>query len=229
MPSAPLALAIGSWPSSILAVDQIAWKVLVEAEPRIDVARKFVRRGDDRLQRRADESVAMRLAAGQRAGVAAKEGQVRREFLAKRHVRCNSSKSIRRRLLGGQRREMQPRDGRATTRMKAGKTARPRPRAKVEQSAEFFVSNPMRAAYSRPPTLCVCSAGRQVPGLLWQAWKHGRPWPRGVMSLTLPAKRKASARPGTESAARTSHLAPEQTRPQADALGRDRQCAAQRL
>jgi hypothetical protein len=58
----------------------------VEAEPRIDVARKFVGLGDDRLQRRADEGVAMRLAAGQGARVAAQEWQVRSEFLAKRHT-----------------------------------------------------------------------------------------------------------------------------------------------
>ena len=57
----------------------------VQAEPRIDVARKFVGLGDDRLERCADESVAMGLAAGQRARVAAKKGQMRSEFLAKRH------------------------------------------------------------------------------------------------------------------------------------------------
>ena len=58
---------------------------LVQTEPRIDVAREFVGLGDDRLQRRADECVAVRLAAGQRARVAAKERQVRGEFLAKGH------------------------------------------------------------------------------------------------------------------------------------------------
>ena len=57
----------------------------VQAEPRIDVARKFVGLGDDRLERGADEGVAMGLAAGQRARIAAKEGQMRSEFLAKRH------------------------------------------------------------------------------------------------------------------------------------------------
>ena len=71
----------------MLAVDQIAWKVLVEAEPRIDVAREFVGLGDDRFERGPDESVAMRLAAGQRARVAAQERQMRSEFLAKRHKR----------------------------------------------------------------------------------------------------------------------------------------------
>ena len=58
---------------------------LVQAEPRIDVARKFVGLGDDRLERRADERIAVRLAAGQGARIAAKEWQVRSEFLAKRH------------------------------------------------------------------------------------------------------------------------------------------------
>ena len=87
MPSAPVGLVrrllafldIGGRPDRVEGP--------VEAEPRIDVARKFVGRGDDRLERCADESVAMRLAAGQRAGVAAQEGQMRREFLAKRHDR----------------------------------------------------------------------------------------------------------------------------------------------
>jgi hypothetical protein len=47
---------------------------LVEAQPRIDVAWKLVRLGDDRLQRGAHESIAMGLAAGQGAGIAAQEG-----------------------------------------------------------------------------------------------------------------------------------------------------------
>jgi hypothetical protein len=37
---------------------------LVETETRIDVARKLVRLCDNRLERSADESIAMRLAAG---------------------------------------------------------------------------------------------------------------------------------------------------------------------
>ena len=60
-------------------------KGLVQAKPRIDVARKFVGLGDDRLERRPDEGVAVRLAAGQGARVAAKEWQVRSKFLAKGH------------------------------------------------------------------------------------------------------------------------------------------------
>ena len=55
---------------------------LVETEARIDVARKFVGLGDDRFESRADERVAVRLAAGQRARIAAKEWQVRSKFLA---------------------------------------------------------------------------------------------------------------------------------------------------
>ena len=58
---------------------------LVEAQPRIDVARKFVGLGDDRFERCADECVAVRLAAGQRARIAAEEWQVRCKFLAKGH------------------------------------------------------------------------------------------------------------------------------------------------
>ena len=58
---------------------------LVEAEPRIDVAGEFVGLCDDRLQSRTDESVAMRLAAGQRARVAAEERQMGGEFLTKGH------------------------------------------------------------------------------------------------------------------------------------------------
>jgi hypothetical protein len=62
----------------------------VEAEARIDVAREIVRRGNDRLESRPDEGVAMSLAAGERSGVAPKERKMRREFLAKRHVRYHS-------------------------------------------------------------------------------------------------------------------------------------------
>ena len=58
----------------------------VEAEPRIDVAREIPGRRDYRLERRPDEGVAMLLAAGQGAGIAAEEGKVRREILAKRHI-----------------------------------------------------------------------------------------------------------------------------------------------
>ena len=90
MPSAPVGLCdrllafldIGGRPDRV--------EGLVEAEPRIDVAREFVGLGDDRFERRADESVAMRLAAGQRARIAAKEWQVRGEFLAKGHERVFS-------------------------------------------------------------------------------------------------------------------------------------------
>lgn len=60
-------------------------KGLVEPETRIDVAGKFVRFRDDRLKRRADECIAVGLAARQGAGVAAKEWKVWGEFLAKGH------------------------------------------------------------------------------------------------------------------------------------------------
>jgi hypothetical protein len=63
---------------------------LVETQPRIDVSRKFVRLCDDRLERRSDKSVAMSLAAGQGAGIATEEWQVRSKFLAKGHVRIFS-------------------------------------------------------------------------------------------------------------------------------------------
>src|ERR1051325_11712072 len=64
----------------------------VEAEPRIDVPGKAFRGGDDRLQGRAHEGVAMGLGPGQRAGVAADKGKMRREFLAKRHRDATPSK-----------------------------------------------------------------------------------------------------------------------------------------
>ena len=60
-------------------------KGLVESQTGIDVARKFVRLGDDRLEGCAHESVAVGLAPGERTGVPAQKWQVRREFLAKRH------------------------------------------------------------------------------------------------------------------------------------------------
>jgi hypothetical protein len=43
----------------------------VEAEARIDFSREFVGLGNDRLERRSDKGVAMRLTAGQGAGIAA--------------------------------------------------------------------------------------------------------------------------------------------------------------
>ena len=87
MPSAPATLVerllafldIGGRPDGVEGA--------VQAKARIDIAREFVGLGDDRFQRRADEGVAMRLAAGQGAGVAAKERQVRSKFLAKGHNR----------------------------------------------------------------------------------------------------------------------------------------------
>ncbi len=64
----------------------------VQAQARIDVAGEFVGLGDDGFERRADERVAVRLAAGQRTRIAAKEGQVRSKFLAKRHRSGSPSK-----------------------------------------------------------------------------------------------------------------------------------------
>src|SRR6185295_10036061 len=60
----------------------------------------------DRLQRRPDEGVAMGLAAGEGAGIAAEKGKMRREFLAKRHV--NATPSIVTGLLGGRLRDCNP-------------------------------------------------------------------------------------------------------------------------
>ena len=57
----------------------------VETETGIDVARKRLRRRDDRLERCPDEIVAMRLAAGQRTGIAAKEREMRLQFVTERH------------------------------------------------------------------------------------------------------------------------------------------------
>jgi hypothetical protein len=62
-----------------------AFEGAVEAEARIDIARKIIGRRHDRLKRGAHERVAMSLAARQGARIAAQEGQVRRKFLAERH------------------------------------------------------------------------------------------------------------------------------------------------
>jgi len=59
---------------------------LVEPQARIDVTREFVGLSHDRFQRCANEGVAMRLTARQSACIAAQEGQVRCEFLTKRHI-----------------------------------------------------------------------------------------------------------------------------------------------
>jgi hypothetical protein len=53
----------------------------VEAEPRIDVAREFVRLGYDSLKSRANERVTVCLAASESARIAPQEWQVRSEFL----------------------------------------------------------------------------------------------------------------------------------------------------
>jgi hypothetical protein len=58
----------------------------VKTQPRVNVTRKFVGLCDDRLQRCANKCVTVSLASGQRARIAAKEGQVRGEFLAKGHI-----------------------------------------------------------------------------------------------------------------------------------------------
>jgi hypothetical protein len=55
---------------------------LVQTEPGIDVARKLVRLGDDRLKCCPNKCIPMRLAAGQGSRVAAEEWQMRSEFLA---------------------------------------------------------------------------------------------------------------------------------------------------
>ena len=60
-------------------------KCLVEAQPRIDIARKLVRLGDYRFERCANEGIAVRLATRQGASIAAEEWQVRSKFLAKGH------------------------------------------------------------------------------------------------------------------------------------------------
>src|SRR6185503_2969043 len=57
----------------------------VQAQPRIDIARELIGLGDDRLERRSNEGIAMRLAAGQRTRVTAQEWQVRSKFLTKGH------------------------------------------------------------------------------------------------------------------------------------------------
>jgi hypothetical protein len=57
MPSAVAARVIGIFLDIGRGPDGV--EGAVEAEPRIDVAREIAGRGDDRLQRRADEGVAM--------------------------------------------------------------------------------------------------------------------------------------------------------------------------
>ena len=57
----------------------------VEAKSRIDVARKGLGGRDDRLQRGADEIVAVDLTAGQRAGVTAKKGKMGLQIVTERH------------------------------------------------------------------------------------------------------------------------------------------------
>jgi hypothetical protein len=58
---------------------------LVQAETGVDVPGKFIGLGDDRFERGANESIAVRLATGQSARIAAQEWQMRSKFLAQRH------------------------------------------------------------------------------------------------------------------------------------------------
>ena len=111
----------------------------VEAEPRIDVARKGLRRGDDRLERRPDESVAMGLAAGQGAGIAAKEGKVRPSS-SPSDMRCDSSMPTGPMRLTSA--PMQPRTGTAVRSDQAQKNPRPRPRAKWNNRRSFLFPSP---------------------------------------------------------------------------------------
>src|SRR4029079_15961694 len=60
---------------------------LVEPKPRIEVARKFIGLGNDCSERLSYKSVAVVLAAGESARIAAQEWQVRSKFLAKGHSR----------------------------------------------------------------------------------------------------------------------------------------------
>jgi hypothetical protein len=69
---------------------------LVQTEARVDVAREFIGLGDDRFKGCPNEGVAVRLAAGQRPGVAAKKGKMRCEFLAKGHKNWLSNQELRR-------------------------------------------------------------------------------------------------------------------------------------
>ncbi len=57
----------------------------VEAQPHIHVARKILRRRDDRFERLAHVRIAILLGASQCAGVAAQERKVGCEILAERH------------------------------------------------------------------------------------------------------------------------------------------------
>ena len=57
----------------------------VKTQTRIDVPRKIIGCRDDRLERGPDEGVAMRLAAGQGTGIAAKKGEMRLQFVTERH------------------------------------------------------------------------------------------------------------------------------------------------
>ena len=57
-------------------------KGAIQPQPRIDAARKFLRRGNDRLKRGAHITIALGLAAGERAAIAAQKRQMRRELLS---------------------------------------------------------------------------------------------------------------------------------------------------
>ena len=109
----------------------------VKAEARIDIAREAFGRSYDCFQGGADEGIAMRLASGQGARVAAEEWQVRGEFLTKRHI---IQHSITRDGFLCERARLKA----SLVAMRGGHDARAsspqRPSAKLEQSSRDLVS-----------------------------------------------------------------------------------------
>jgi len=62
----------------------------VQAKARVNVTRELVGLGDDRFERCSNERIAVGLATGEGARIAAEEWQVRGKFLTKRHFRIFS-------------------------------------------------------------------------------------------------------------------------------------------
>ena len=100
----------------------------------------------------------MRLAAGQRAGIAAQEGKMRRELLTKRHVRCNSCCCVSLRdLLRGRPPLCNPGagDGKTTAR----EDARPAPPAGGGTIGRLFCFQPDCAPLMAAERVCASAFG----------------------------------------------------------------------
>ena len=161
----------------------------------------------------------MRLGAGQRAGIAAKKGKMRREFLAKRHGPCDSSKDRYGSML---RCPVEcNRDGRADPR-KSGRT--PSARQGGTNVGVFCFQTSHGPIIRCRDLMRLFQRGGEKRGSLAGGFSDvGVRAPRGVWILTFPEDKKGGDEIKPQSKVRASHITPERRgrrRPPAGEVGR---------